>query len=356
MSADRRVMVTGAGGFIGGRVVEIMHLLDGWSPRAGLRVWSNGARVGRMPIELVQCDIMEPKQVQAAIEGVDAVVHCAVGPREVIVEGTRNLLEASRAKGLSRFVHLSTVDVYGETTGSVTEEHPLRVTSKEYGDSKIEAEELCREFRDLGLPVVVLRPTIVYGPFCGEWVVNYVDRLAAGRWPVPRDDAVGTCNLVYVDDLVAAILEALTRDRAVGEAFNVNGPQENLSWNDYFSALASSAGITRIDSPGFSRSRLEAALMSPIRKTARVTLDRFEEPILQIYKSSRTMRSAMKKLEAVVRRTPTPNEFTYYSREITYGCEKARRILGYRPEVPLEEGIALTGRWLAHHGYVPAGQ
>lgn len=349
-----KVLITGAGGFIGGRVAECLWRTEApWVPRAGLRVWSNGARIGRMPLDMVECDVLKPHQVAEALDEVNAVVHCAVGSPPVIVDGTRNVLAASLEAGVDRFVHLSTVDVYGDATGSVSEEDPLQTTSKEYGNRKIEAEKICREYQDRGLPVVILRPTIVYGPFCEEWVVDFVKRLMGGRRPVPTEDAQGSCNLVYVDDLVSAILAALTRREAVGKAFNINGPQLNLTWNDYFSTLESAVEAPSLeDSPGTSRSRLEAALMLPVRKTAKFVLDNFESSIMATYKRFRSARLLMKKLEHAVQMTPTPREFRYYSRGVTYEIDRARNRLGYQPRYTMHEGVKRTAQWLAFHGYI----
>lgn len=120
-----RVLVTGAGGFIGGRVVEALFQTPGLEPVPSLRRWSTAARIGRLPLDPVQCDLLAPDQVRAAVDGVEAVVHCAVGDRAATVQGTRNLLEAALEAGVRRVVHLSTIDVYGRAEGTVTEASPL---------------------------------------------------------------------------------------------------------------------------------------------------------------------------------------------------------------------------------------
>jgi uncharacterized protein YbjT (DUF2867 family) len=88
MGSRRTILVTGAGGFIGGRTVEILHRLGDTEVRAGVRRWSGAARIGRFPVDIVHCDILQPDSIARAVEGVDAVVHCAVGDREVTVRGT----------------------------------------------------------------------------------------------------------------------------------------------------------------------------------------------------------------------------------------------------------------------------
>ena len=274
MIESRNVLVTGAGGFIGGRVVEALVQQEGVEVRAALRRWSTAARIGRLPLDPIQCDIMEPDQLRAAVEGVDAIIHCAVGDRRATVVGTRNLLQAALDAGVRRVVHLSTIDVYGRAVGLVDETEPLLETGREYGDSKIEAEAVCREFVEAGLEVVILRPTIVYGPFSELWTVEFTERFRDGNWLLPRETCQGRCNLVYVDDLVRSILLALDAEKASGEAFNVNGP-DDVTWQEYFDALNSALDFPPLPAPGATGSRLSSTLMAPVRAGVNAVFSRF---------------------------------------------------------------------------------
>src|SRR3990172_4537453 len=137
-----KILVTGAGGFIGGWVVESLYLSGFRNVRAGIRRWSSGARIGRFPVEMILCDVTDKNEVKRAMEGVDAVIHCAAGSRDVIVNGTGNILLTSLRNGVKRFIHLSTIDVYGEAEGEVDETFPFQYTGNVYGDSKIEAEKV----------------------------------------------------------------------------------------------------------------------------------------------------------------------------------------------------------------------
>ena len=114
MRREPRVLVTGAGGFIGGRVVEVLHGLGSAQVRAGVRRWASAARIGRLPIEIVPCDLANPSQVDAACAGATAIVHCAVSADPDAALQMRQLLESAQRHGVERFVHLSTMDVYGE--------------------------------------------------------------------------------------------------------------------------------------------------------------------------------------------------------------------------------------------------
>src|SRR4051812_25068917 len=240
----RRILVTGAGGFIGARLVEVLHCAGGWQVIAGVRRWSTAARVARFGVELAQCDIRNGEQVARALSGVTHLVHCAVtgDDRPTIVDGTRVLMEGALEAGVKKVVPLSTVDVYGRPQGEVDEEAPYAVTGRIYGDSKIDAEQAVRSLAARGLPVTILRPTLVHGPFGATFTVAYAQRLQSSPWLVPPAAAQGACNLVYVDDVVGAILAALQTRTAPGEVFNINGP-ERPTWDEYFQRLNRALGL-----------------------------------------------------------------------------------------------------------------
>ena len=351
----RRVLVTGAGGFIGSRLVEALLQLDGWEPVPSLRRWSTAARIGRYPIDPIQCDIMRPEQLADAMRGVDAVIHSAVGNRTVTVEGTRNVLQAASEAGVRRVVHLSTVDVYGRATGRVEEEHGYERTGREYGDSKIEAEEVCAEFATRGLEVVMLRPTIVYGPFSDLWTVEPAERLADGSWLLPREACQGTCNLVHVDDLVRATVLALDAEGVSGRAYNVNGP-DRPTWQDYIEALNAQLGLPALAPPPPASSKARTTIVEPFRKLVKGVYFRFEDRIMAVYKSSPLARRAMKGLQNALARVPSPAEYDLYGREVDIPTDRAARDLGYAPRVDMAEGIRTSVQWLLHEGVVTPGE
>ena len=113
------MLLTGATGFIGCRVAEILALRDGWQVRAVIHNPANASRLARLPVELIQGDLQDESSLREFVAGCDAVVHCAVGTAwgqrqeifKVTVDGTRKLAEAALAAGVKRFVHLSTISV-----------------------------------------------------------------------------------------------------------------------------------------------------------------------------------------------------------------------------------------------------
>jgi nucleoside-diphosphate-sugar epimerase len=346
------VLVTGAAGFIGARVAEVLHCGGVANVRAGVRRWSSAARVGRLPADIVRCDVTDAGQVAAAMEGVDFVVHCAVGGRAVTVDGTRLLLEEALRRGVKRVVHISTIDVYGDATGPITEETPLGVTGRPYGDSKIEAEQVCMEFVARGLPVTILRPSIVYGPFSDLWTVEFAKRLQLRPWLLAEEVCQGTCNLVYVDDLVAAILLAMTKASAVGEAFNVNGP-DRPTWHAYFAGLNGAMGLPTLKPESVTASRLSATVMKPVKSGAKLLLKHFQPQIMRVYQRSTLAKAAMKRAEQAIRQAPNDAEFRLYGKKLSIETGKAERLLGYRPRFDMARGLDLSAQWLRHSGYAP---
>ena len=347
-----RVLVTGAGGFVGGRIGECLRS-QGVEVRAGLRRWGSAARIGRFPLDLALCDVMDPASIDAALDGVDRVVHCAVGNRATTVEGTRNMLAAAERAGVRRFVHISTIDVYGDARGEIHEDTPFGRTGREYGDSKIAAEEACQASIARGLPVTILRPTLIHGPFSQSWTIEWAVRLQDRPWLLSSEDCQGICNLLYVDDLVQAVWLALLHERAPGEAFNVNGP-DRPTWQEYFEALNGALQLPPLVSQSKAASRLSARVMQPVRHLAKWLLAHFEAPIMGLYQRSALAKRAMVLAERTIKKTPTTGEFDLLTKRASFPTTKAATLLGYSPRIDMAAGIAYSVAWLEHHGYVKA--
>lgn len=347
MPERKNILVTGAGGFIGGWVVELA-CLDGFrTVRAGIRRWTSGARIARFPVEIVLCDVLDRKQVHEAMEGIDAVVHCAFGTRQTTVKGTENILSIALEHGVKRVVHLSTIDVYGNVEGTIDESFPCRQTGSEYGDSKIEAEWHCWEYLEKGLPVTILRPTIVYGPYCKLWVEKFAQRMRSGRWGVLKGNGEGYCNLVYVTDLVQAIFDCIESDRSIGNAFNINGP-EIITWNNYFFELNEILGLPRLSEISNNASRLRSTVTSPIKTSARYMLNHYGDMISKLYQRSEYARHLLKQLEGVLQSTPGNGELNMFRRKAKYETRKATEFLAYDPMIPVSKGLTMSVQWLVH--------
>jgi nucleoside-diphosphate-sugar epimerase len=389
--AGRRVLVTGAGGFIGGRLVERLVLECGARVRAQARSPAGAFRLARFPLEIVRGDVTDRAFLAEAVSGCDVVFHCAYGTRGsqrrrawVNREGTRRLLEASAKASVRRLVHLSTLMVYGRTPdGDLTEEAPRRRLGETYADSKRQAERVALRFARRGaLPVAVLQPTAVYGPYGGVWTSRVLDQLRTGR-VILVDGGRGLANAVYVDDLVSAMLLAAVEPAAVGEAFLVSAA-EPATWREFYGrfermlgatgTVAMTAAEARAHWRRWLRGRPRAlpVLLSAARGEAELRERLFATPELVALRELASMllpepwqRRIKERLgeggagvPPARRREPpihplSPREIAFYGARTRVRIDKARRLLGYRPAWDLEAGMAVTECWARWAEMVP---
>lgn len=250
----RRVLLTGATGFIGSRIAEILALRDGWQVRALVHNPGSASRLARLPVDMVQTDLGSPQDLAKVIEGCDAVVHCAVGPTwrdrkamfKVTVGGTEKLLEAARTANVERFVHLSTIAVHDLNTSDLLDETtPIAPTrGADYGESKAQAERMVLDAAKLGLASVALRPAHVYGPFSYSFTTYPIQALAENRfrWTQSAD---APSNTVYIDNLVEAVVKVLEApvEKIRGVVFTISDP-EQMSWREFYSFFAEALGLS----------------------------------------------------------------------------------------------------------------
>jgi len=323
------VVVTGAAGFIGGRVAARYA-------SAGRPVVATdlpGRSYDHLPpgVDLVEADVTAGEALTRGLSGIrpSVVVHCAAlmggwGPadayRRVNVGGTRAVVDWARSAGASRFVYISSVSVYGmPPIRAIDESTPFRHIGLPYGDSKMEAEAVVREAGDAGLSATILRPGDVYGPRAGEWVVKLVDSMRAGKM-ILIGGGRGLINTTHVDNLVDAIEAAETTPTAAGRDYIITDGAP-VTWKTYLTALARAAGVPP------PRISLPVALAWP----------------------------AVIALEAVgriARRRPPLSRMglRLLTARCSYSIEKARRDLAWKPRLDLDAGMAGVAAWLAGPG------
>jgi len=234
-----KILVTGATGFIGSRLCELLSLEHRLPYRAMVRDFSRAARIGRLDAALVAGDMLDPASLARAVAGCDAVVNLAHSDDKTAEKQTAHLVDACVRAGVRRFVHISSMAVYGPSPNLpvVTENTaPIKRWGEAYSDAKAAAEAVVRSAGKRGaLETVVLRPTIVYGPY-SFFVTPIVQDARQGRISL-IDGGRGICNAVYVDDVCEAIVAALLRDDAVGAEVLLNG-DSRITWRDFISAFA----------------------------------------------------------------------------------------------------------------------
>jgi NAD dependent epimerase/dehydratase len=306
------VLVTGADGFIGSHLVELLvpacarvralaqyNSFNDWG-------WLDAVSCVR-DVEVVTGDIRDARRCHDLLKDIDVVFHLAAliaipysyaAPESYVatnVGGTLNLCEAARAHGIERFVQTSTSEVYGTAQYvPIDERHPLQPQSP-YSATKIGADAIALSFfHAFALPVVVARPFNTYGPRQSARAVipTIIVQLAAGSSEVRLGDVSTTRDFTYVDDTCRGLLAIAALDGGSGEVFNI-GSNDEIAIADLVSLVGRVMGVPAV------------AVVDPARVRPR---------------SSEVMRLR---------------------------CDNAKlaRAADFRPRVPLADGIARTAEW-----------
>ncbi len=237
-----KVLLFGGTGFIGSRVADVLILSRGSEVRVTVRDYRKAIRLGRLPVEWVDAPVADITRMREAAQGCDAVVCCAHpfgSPREAeaALEICRSAAAAAAATTTRRLVFLSSTAVYGTRCGDVDLDIPPKPDTA-YGSIKMQCEALLAREHDEGtLRLVVLRPSIVYGPFSPSWTALPARQMLSGDLVLPAG-AAGACNAVYVDDVAQAIAAAVALDTTTRVTLNVSGP-ERLTWRRFYGCYES---------------------------------------------------------------------------------------------------------------------
>jgi nucleoside-diphosphate-sugar epimerase len=320
-----KALVTGATGLVGSHLVE--RLLE-----RGDRVWALVRPTSRVDflkeqgVELVYGDLNDLKSLRSVVQGTDTIYHCAARPPlggtaqqfyRDNVEGTQHLLEASLQAPLERFVHVSTVDVYGyDHHDGADESTPLKPDGL-YSRSKIEAERVVMDYyQRYRLPVVILRPCLIYGPRDRHLLPAVLQLLTLRRVPLVRGGRA-LLDLVYVGDVAEALVLASTREEAIGQAYNItDGARRTL--REIVETFARAWGQKpRFLSIPYPLAYGTAALVSSLSYWLR-----FPTPAILRWEVIKAM-----------------------GHHRHFSISKASHELGYRPKVDLELGLKLTLEW-----------
>lgn len=300
----QRILVLGANGYVGRRVMAQLAASDWAEPVAGVRRARGQGR------EIV-LDATDAASVARALGEADAAVNCVAGPAETMTAGARALASALDAKP-APLVHFSSMAVYGPAQGDIGEDHPLAQGMEGYAGAKVEAERLLSSRP----AVVTLRPGCIYGPHSPQWSLRIASLLRARRIGDLGAAGDGCSNLVYIDDVVAAVLAGLRAQAGVYNLAMAQAPD----WNAYFLAYARALGAVPLKRIGERRLKVETHLLAPALKIAEIGLGRMGLRVPP----------------------PIPPSLARLWRQpIRLLSERAERELGLR-WTPLQEGLAAT--------------
>jgi len=255
----RKILVTGADGFIGSHLTECL-VQRGYNVRAfvfyncfGSWGWlDRAARDVREAVEVFAGDIRDPHGVRRAMQECDFVLHLAAligipysyhSPDTYVdtnVKGTLNVVQAARELGVAKVLHTSTSEVYGTARSvPIGEEHPLTGQSP-YSATKIAADQLALSFyHSFETPVAVIRPFNTYGPRQSARAVipTIITQIANGKRAIRLGALHPTRDFSYVADTVHGFIAALESDNGIGEVTNLGSGFE-ISIGDTLALIA----------------------------------------------------------------------------------------------------------------------
>jgi nucleoside-diphosphate-sugar epimerase len=338
-----KILVTGAAGFIGSCVVGALYRSGAADIRAGTVRREHAERLAQLPVEIVHCDVADQKSLDAAMTGVEIIIHCAHSRFDegLSVSGTQLVLDRALANGVSRIIHLSSAAVYGNALGIVDEDTLPVPPVSSFGQQKRLAEQSCKSAAGKHLSIAVLRPTLVYGPDSDLWTTLYIKRILAGQLRQLGPAGEGKANLLYIDDLVRFVAYLTKTQIPNYSVFNVNGP-EVPTFNQYFDCLRSALQCESVNPPAAS-SKFRAAIRRPIADVGRYFAKRHPN-LLNAARRMPALARLIGRAEADLRLRPNEGELQLYATDITYSTSRAKAI-GFEAMVSLDEGVAASVAW-----------
>lgn len=326
-----KILVTGGTGFTGKalvkRLLDMGHEVVALDYKEGhktqeLRDW--GAQV-------ILGSVTDKDVVRRSVQGVEIVHHVAAAFREmnvpdsfyydVNVGGTSNVLEAAWEEGVRKVIYCSTCGVHGNVDHPPAGEDAPIKPADYYQRTKYEAEPIVRQFYDRGLKTVTLRPAAIYGPGDPERFYLIFKRVAKGTFPMFGSGKT-YYHPLYIDNLIDAFILAMEDGRGEGEAYLI-ADEQYLEIEDLVRRVGKSLGVD-VKIPHY--------------------------PVWPVVAAGHVCEKVCKPFGI----TPPlfPRRVDWYRQNRAFKIDKAKRDLGYRPGVGIDEGLRRTAEWYRKEGYL----
>ncbi|MEP7015314.1 MAG: NAD-dependent epimerase/dehydratase family protein [Verrucomicrobiota bacterium] len=320
------ILVTGATGFIGPHLVTGLRG-RGCSVRILARPNEDTTQFERQGIAVHRGDLRNAGTLISPFQGVDAVfnlaaVHGLWRARQeyydVNVAGAENVCRAALAAGIRRLVHMSTWTVCGFGLGRpVSEDLPLKAGTDTYQITKVESDRIVQRYiAENNLPATIVRPSTIFGPGDGINFSRMAERLCAGK-AVIIGSGRNAVPFLYISDLVDGMIRAAFNEKATGQIYNI-GHDQPLTQEEMWRCIAAEIGVNP------PRLRVPYHFLYPLGVLAEKLVDR-DNP----------------------KRQPLVTRYgvQIFGTDNRQSIEKARRELGYAPQVSLRDGIRMTAEW-----------
>lgn len=332
-------LITGATGFIGGRLAERL-VQEGYSVRCLVRASSDTSLLDELDVQIAVGDLTNANSLASAVQGCHYVFHCGALVSDwatteeiarINVGGTRNLLEACVGASVRRFIHFSTTDVYGCPDGGAQIDETYAATRFRnwYAQTKLDAEAEVRRVEEAAaLDTTILRPATVYGPRSKD-VVGEIARAIEGRHMLLVDGGRAVAGLCYIDNLMDAAVLALHHEAGPGHAFNVSDGLP-ITWKELTDGIAAGLGCPKVrwSLPYWLASSIGFSLEHGYRLLRKAT-GLSAPPLLS--------RQAVQVL----------------GKNQDFSNRKLREMLGWEPRVDYAAGLAATLTWLKTEHLAP---
>jgi nucleoside-diphosphate-sugar epimerase len=321
-----KILVTGVNGFIGSHLAERL-LLEGHEVHGLVRNTSILHFIKDMDVRLHYGDITLPESLREAVSGCDIVIHNAGlasdwGSLDLFLkinfEGTKNISQAALDAGVKRIVYMSSTAIHGfGSQEMMSESSPVAPSVFPYSKSKQVAEKWLMDFASrTGIEATAIRPGNVFGTRDHTFIEKYLDVIVKGRAGFVNGGKRKTCP-TYVENLSHAVALACFHPNARGESFIITDGLE-ITWRTFTEMLANAAGAPKPQlSIPFHMGYCLAYLLEMIYKTTGSS----SAPLFTRYRMSNG------------------------GRDYFFSIAKAENILGYKPEINLEEAISRTVSW-----------
>ena len=360
--SGKKIAITGATGFIGSRFVETL-LLNKVDCKISVLIRNNSslAHLARFKsIKYTFGNLDQEEIIDRFVKDADYVVHLAYDPssQKTNINGMRNLSE-SCIKYEKKLIHTSTISVYEPLTAQmITEETEYDGSIYEYAKRKRQIEEEVLRHVEIGLDVVILQPTIVYGPYSGPWTDRTSYQLLSGTVVLP-DGGAGVCNPVYVYDVVYAIVCGIISKKSDSNRFLISGP-DTVTWGQYYDAFEKILDTNSVIYK--SSGEIKNSVFNPI-KAARLILGDPKrafswEPMKSFLQSIRysipgKYRTMIKNIYGTYRKIapapvymPNKEMLSLFSSNSVVDISLAKNKLGFIPKYSFEEGMKKTTQYI----------
>lgn len=329
----RKILITGATGFVGGNIAGRLAENPDLEVYALLRDPKKGEALAGKGVRIYEGDITRPETIAEPLFDTDVIIHCAAlmsnfdsEPRErfykVNVEGTENLLRRCDSKRIKQFIHISTSGVYGVSRNNPADEDtPYGKTLSDYEWSKVRSELVVLKYaREKQIPFTVLRPSQLYGPGMYYGWLQTMNAIKSGSMVIPGEGKA-KIHLLHIKDLVGAIETVLLNEKSMNRIFNVAGP-EVPGVTQVFDLIAEVLGVGRSIHVPYAPVYMLSLLLCMVPLPAK--------------------NGKLKLL--------TPHRVRFFATDHVYDISRIKKDIGYVPRIGIREGFRDMVKWYEQEG------